>query len=233
MNRQLPTPGTAGNTAAAAPAAPSAPAATRARRVIDASVRMFHWLFAACFTGAWLTADGERWRALHESLGYAAGGLLLFRLVYGWVGPRPARWGSLAGRLSGAGGWLRRAAQVRHPAEAAALPWRQGQNLLVAAAVAGLLGLAGPLVLSGWALQQDLGGEWLEELHEALANGLGSLALLHLGLILGLGLWRGQNLARPMWTGTQAGPGPDLVAQPRRWLAALMAAAVLAWLLRP
>ena len=28
-----------------------------ARRVIDAPTRMFHWLFAACFVGAYLTAN--------------------------------------------------------------------------------------------------------------------------------------------------------------------------------
>ena len=52
----------------------------RSRLVVDAPTRMFHWLFALSFVGAYLTADGERWRALHVTLGYTFAGLLLF----GW-----------------------------------------------------------------------------------------------------------------------------------------------------
>lgn len=31
------------------------------RRVVDATTRMFHWLFALSLSGAYLTADGGRW----------------------------------------------------------------------------------------------------------------------------------------------------------------------------
>ena len=38
---------------------PAAKAETKAsRRVVDAPTRMFHWLFALCFAGAYITADG-------------------------------------------------------------------------------------------------------------------------------------------------------------------------------
>ena len=72
-------------------AAGSTQAARPTRLMIDAPVRAFHWLFALSFAGAWLTAESERWRDLHVTLGYAFAGLLLFRLVYGLVGPRQAR----------------------------------------------------------------------------------------------------------------------------------------------
>ena len=36
---------------------------------------------------------GERWRAMHVTLGYTLIGLVVFRLVWGWVGPASARWG--------------------------------------------------------------------------------------------------------------------------------------------
>jgi len=39
-----------------------APARAPSRRVTDAPTRMFHWLFALCFAGAYATADGEHWR---------------------------------------------------------------------------------------------------------------------------------------------------------------------------
>ncbi|MDP3835815.1 MAG: cytochrome b/b6 domain-containing protein, partial [Hydrogenophaga sp.] len=50
------------------------------RLVIDAPTRMFHWLFALSFVGAYRTADGERWRLLHVTLGYTLAGLLAFRV---------------------------------------------------------------------------------------------------------------------------------------------------------
>ena len=63
-------------------------------RVWDAPVRVFHWLLAACFTGAYLTAESESWRLLHVTLGYTLGGLIAFRLVWGVLGTRYARFGS-------------------------------------------------------------------------------------------------------------------------------------------
>ena len=61
------------------------------RHVTDAAVCSFHWMFALAFAGAWLTAESERWRLVHVTLGYTLAGLLAFRLLWGWLGPRPAR----------------------------------------------------------------------------------------------------------------------------------------------
>ena len=56
------------------------------RRVTDATTRMLHWLMALSFTGAYLTADGDRWQRVHVTLGYTLAGLLVFRVLWGWVG---------------------------------------------------------------------------------------------------------------------------------------------------
>jgi hypothetical protein len=48
---------------------PPRSAAAPGRLVTDAPTRMFHWLFALSFLGAYLTADGEHWRLLHVTLG--------------------------------------------------------------------------------------------------------------------------------------------------------------------
>jgi cytochrome b len=53
---------------------------------------MFHWLFALSFLGAYLTADGERWRAAARHAGLHLAGLLAFRVLYGLFGPRQAGW---------------------------------------------------------------------------------------------------------------------------------------------
>ncbi len=209
-----------------APTHPTAPG----RRVIDAPMRMFHWLFAASFAGAYLTADSEHWRLLHVSLGYTLAGLLVFRVLYGVFGPRQAGLGAWWRRLAGAPAWLRSLAAAR---TGAAVPWRQGQNLGMALAVVAMLALVVPLVVSGYGTYQEwsdgFGGELLEEAHELLANAVLGGVLAHVALIGVLSLLRRQNQALPMLTGRVRGPGPDLVRHNRAWLAGLMLLAVIAF----
>ena len=72
----------------------SAPASTLRRVLVwDAPVRVFHWLLAASFIGAWLTAESERWMLVHITLGYTVGGLVAFRVLWGLLGTRHARFG--------------------------------------------------------------------------------------------------------------------------------------------
>ena len=212
---------------AAAPARSASPAG---RRITDAPIRMFHWLFALSFFGAYLTADGERWRMLHVTLGYTMAGLLAFRLAYGLLGPKQASLSALWRKLGALPAWL---ASWRLGAARPAGHTRQGQNLLVAGLVVALLVTVLPLALSGYATYNDwggfLGGDWLEELHELVGNLMLALVLGHLGLIAALSALRRQNQAAPMLTGRVAGPGPDLVKRNRGWLAALLLLAVLAF----
>jgi len=208
----------------------SSEAATVRRLVVDAPMRMFHWLFALSFVGAYLTADGERWRAMHVTLGYTMAGLLLFRIVYGLFGPREARLSVLWRRLTGAPVWLRSVVQSQ---SLTAIPWRQGQNLAMALAVAALLAIVVPLTISGYGSYNDwsdvLGGDWLEELHEFFGEALLAVVLVHLALITLLSALRRKNQALPMLTGHVEGAGPDLVKRNRAWLAGLMLVAVLAF----
>jgi cytochrome b len=205
----------------------SLPAARPGRRVIDAPTRMFHWLFALSFVGAYATGDSEHWRALHVTLGYTMAGLLGFRLVYGLIGPRHARLSLLWRKLGAAPAWLR---SVIHEPTIAGLHWRQGQNLLMALAVVSLLALALPLTLSGYATYNDWGGgDGLAEVHEFFGNVFLAVVLAHLALILGRSVQRRSNQARPMITGRVDGAGPDLVKRDHAWLAALLLIAVLAF----
>ncbi len=209
----------------------SAPTAPAPRRLVtDAPTRMFHWLFALSFVGAYLTADGERFRLLHVTLGYTLAGLLVFRVLYGLFGPRQAGLGLLWRKLTGLPAWLR---SVRTAPSLSAVNWRQAQNLLMALAVFALLALVLPLTLSGYGTYNDwgdvLGGDWIEELHEVVGEAFLFVVLAHLALIAGLSLLRRKNQAAPMLTGRVDGPGPNLVQQNRPWLAALLLIAVLAY----
>ena len=66
-------------------------ASERKTLIWDAPVRVFHWLMVLSFAGAYLTAESERWRLLHVTLGYTMAGLVGFRILWGLVGTRHAR----------------------------------------------------------------------------------------------------------------------------------------------
>ena len=189
---------------------------------MDAPTRVFHWLLALSFIGAYATADGERWRAVHVTLGYTMAGLLVFRLCWGLFGPRHARLSALWRKLQGVPAWLD-SLKAGRPAG------RQAQNLLLAFGVAALLALIAPLTLSGYAVYQEWTGEWLEEVHEFFGNAMLLLVLAHVGLIVVLSLLRRRNLVAPMVTGRSDGSGPDLVRRPHGLLALALLAAVLAF----
>ena len=205
------------------------PAPTATRLVTDAPTRMFHALFALSFAVAYATAESEHGRLLHVTSGYAFGGLLVFRLLYGLFGPRQAGLGLLWRRLTGVPAWLRSLLAAR---SWSAVNGRLGQNLAMAVAIASMLSLVVPLVVSGYVVYNDwadmFGGDWLEEVHEIVGNALLCLALAHVALVVGSSLLRRQNQALPMLTGRMQGRGPDLVQHNRAWLAALIFLAVLA-----
>ena len=212
----------------------AAPAMPVPRRLVtDAPTRMFHALFALSFLGAYLTADGERWRMLHVTLGYSMAGLLVFRVAYGLLGPRQSGLGLLWRKLSSAPDWLRSTAEALRQAAFADINWRQGQNLLMALAVVLLMAMVVPITLTGYATFNDwgdfLGGDWLGEVHEFFGEAFLLVVLAHLVLIASLSVLRRQNGALPMLTGRVAGRGPDFVKKNRVWLAVLLLAAVLAY----
>ena len=204
------------------------PAPSASRRVIDAPTRMFHWLFALSFLGAYLTADGEQFRLLHVTLGYTMAGLLVFRVLYGLFGPRHAGLGMLWRKLASAPAWL---LSLRTAPSLSAINWRQGQNLLMALAVIALLLMVMPLTLSGYGTYNDwaatLGGDWLEDVHEFFGEAMLFVVLAHLALIAGINVLRRKNQAAPMFTGKVEGTGPSLVQKNRVWLAVALLAAAL------
>ena len=208
----------------------SSAASKPSRLMIDAPTRMFHWLFVLSFLGAYLTADGERWRMLHVTLGYTMAGLLVFRVLYGLFGPRQASLGAMWHKLANLPSWLKSIAMNR---SSASINWRQGQNLLMTFAVVALLIMVVPLTLSGYGVYNNfgdfLGGDWLEEVHEFFGEAFLMLVLAHLALIFGMSVWHRKNQAQPMLTGRVEGPGPDLVKKNRVWLAVLLLLAVLAY----
>ncbi|MGE0351190.1 cytochrome b/b6 domain-containing protein [Hydrogenophaga sp.] len=64
-------------------------------RVWDLPTRLFHWLLALCVVGLVVTGSlGGNWMNWHLRLGYAVLTLLLFRLVWGFIGGHWSRFSS-------------------------------------------------------------------------------------------------------------------------------------------
>jgi cytochrome b len=199
-----------------------------ARKVLvwDAPVRVFHWLMVFSFAGAYLSAESERWRLLHVTLGYTMAGLLAFRVVWGLVGTRHARFSSFVRGPAAVVGYLRGLISGR-PAH------HVGHNPAGAIAIVALLGLTGVVAATGWATFNDLSGEWVKELHEGAANSMLAIVCLHIAGVL-IGSWmHHDNLIGAMLTGRKAGRPEDAVRSAWRSVALLMLAAVLAfWVLQ-
>jgi cytochrome b len=188
--------------------------------VWDAPVRVFHWLMVACFAGAWLTAESERWRLVHVTLGYTMAGLVGFRLLWGVVGTRYARFANFVRGPAAVTRYL--GALLRRRPE-----HHTGHNPAGAWAIVALLALTLTITLSGWALFNDLGGRWIEGAHEITANLMLAAVGAHIaGVVLSSWLHR-ENLIGAMITGRKPGRPEEGVRSAWRVVAVLMLAAVL------
>lgn len=213
------------NASSAFPAEPAAPArASAPRRILvwDAPVRLFHWLAVLCFAGAWLTAESERFRLVHVSLGYTLVGLVVFRLLWGLVGTRHARFATFVRGPAAVGRYL--LALLRGRPE-----HHVGHNPAGALAIVALLGLSLVVGLTGWAAYNDVFGSWMEELHEGVASAMLAVVVLHVvGVVVSSRLHR-ENLVGAMVSGRKPGPPDAAAGGPRRGVAIVVLAAVAAF----
>ena len=172
---------------------PAAPKAARIR-VWDLPTRLFHWLLVASFLTAFVTSESERWRDVHVVAGYSVAGLIAFRLLWGFIGNRHARFADFVPTPTALLSYLRSLMSTR-PQHFI------GHNPAGAIAILLLLGLGLAAAASGWAVYEDIGGHTLEEVHEAASNGMMLLVGIHLaGVVVSSWLHR-ENLVRAMITG--------------------------------
>lgn len=182
-------------------APPAAVDRTRSVLVWDLPTRVFHWSLAVCFAGAWLTSESERQHLLHLLFGYSLFGLILFRLLWGVVGSRYARFSGVFRGPGATWRYVKAMAQGRPPHHV-------GHNPAGAVAIWLLLGLGLATAGVGVAMVGG-GGEALEEVHEALATAMLVVVGLHLvGVVVGSVLHR-EHLPRAMVTGRKAGLRPE------------------------
>ncbi|MFN6925005.1 MAG: cytochrome b/b6 domain-containing protein [Tabrizicola sp.] len=205
-------------------------------QVWDPLVRIFHWILVAAFATAWLTADEVQ--PVHELAGYTVAGLVAFRLVWGVVGSRHARFAQFvtgpAATLAYLGAMLR-GRERRY----------LGHNPAGAAMILALLLTLSGTAFTGWlmtdparqamlpALPQTVAPAWADDgedgygeadgwqsdedgplraAHETLANLTLLLVALHLGGVVLASVRHRENLVRAMLTGDKRPAGPGDVA---------------------
>ena len=187
------------------------PISDERRRILvwDIPTRLFHWLLVLCFVIAYLTSESERWQLWHVTAGYLFGGLLLFRLVWGVVGTRYARFTNFMRGPKPVMAYLR-SLLARHPQHYI------GHNPAGAWAILGMLALGVLTVLTGWASFSDY-GDWIGELHEGIVNVLLLIILVHVGGVLVSSFLHHENLVRSMVNGYKLGNLADAIRYPQ-WI---------------
>jgi len=209
---------------------PAGPATPRRIRIWDLPTRLFHWLLVTCIAGSLVSVNlGGNAVGWHFRFGYAILALLLFRLLWGFAGPRYARFSSFPPSPSAAIGWLRgaRAAWPGHNPVGAFSVYA----MLVALALQAVTGLFatddimwdGPLK----AQVSNATSALLTRVHKVNRFVVLALIALHLVAIVWYGRVRKEPLLRAMIDGDKPfdaadGPQPPAAADgPRQWLLAL------------
>ena len=176
-------------------------------KVWDPLVRVFHWSLVLSFTLAY--ASGEDWKDLHVITGYVVGGLIAFRLLWGLVGSRHARFSDFVYRPSTVIGYLKQLRSLHAPRYLGHNPAGGAMIVLLllclTATVLTGLGLyaaddgAGPL--AGLIPLSHAWEDVFKEVHEFFANFTLLLVFAHLAGVAVSSLLHKENLVRAMITG--------------------------------
>lgn len=191
----------------------------------DIPTRIGHWLLVAVFILSFVTGDSEEWRLFHVAAGYAVGGVLAFRLFWGVAGTRYARFTSFLFSP------LEAFRYVIELLKGKPSHWL-GHNPAGSYAIYMLILLGFATVVSGFAVYAEIGGEWLEEAHDALSYCMLGMVGIHvLGVIVGS--WaHHENLVRSMVHGYKMGKSEEAIdSSETYWAIAPIATAVLASML--
>lgn len=162
-------------------------------RVWDIGVRLFHWSLVSMFVATYLAADQ---RSLHRTLGYVVIALISFRLVWGFIGGKHARFADFIPSPRRLLGYLRdmiRGTEARY----------LGHNPAGAAMIVALLTTLSGISATGYMMGMDayFGVEWVEDAHELLVNLALILIVGHVGGVIFSSIRHRENLVKAMITG--------------------------------
>lgn len=201
--------------------------------VWDLPTRLFHWSLVLLFLFQWVSAEiGGDWMDFHMLGGYAILTLVIFRILWGFLGSHSARFSSF---LRGMAPTLEFARALR----ANAAPRYLGHNPLGGWMVMALLAMLGIQATTGLFSSDDVMAQGplvhrvseqinhvLTEIHGFGFGMLAALAALHVAAILAHRVFKGEDLVRPMLTGYKdnaEGHAPTRTSP--SWLALVLLAA--------
>ena len=188
--------------------------------VWDVPTRVFHWLQVLSFGAAYWISDSERMRNYHVALGYILLGLLVFRLLWGFIGSRYARFSSFVFSPRQIIQYLMSMVK-RNPVH------YLGHNPAGSVSVWLLLGLGLFVCITGVLALQDDASDLVIDMHDWSTDVMLVIIALHLfGVALSSFLHR-ENLVRAMVTGFKAAEPEAGIRHSYSWLGVLMLAAVV------
>ena len=163
-------------------------------KVWDVFVRVFHWSLATLFVVAYAT--GDEIARVHVAAGYTIAALLGLRILWGLVGPRHARFSNFVHSPSAVLAYLREVMLLRAPRYL-------GHNPAGGAMIVALLLMLAATCATGIMMTTDVywGAEWVEDVHETLANLSLGLIVLHVLGVLVASFEHRENLVTAMITG--------------------------------
>lgn len=163
-------------------------------KVWDPFVRVFHWSLATLFLVAYLT--GDETEKVHIAAGYTIAGLVALRIVWGFVGPRHARFNDFVKSPRTVLAYLRDLALFRAPRYIGHNP---AGGIMIVVLIVMLIGTC----ISGYMLTTDAfwGAKAAEEAHEVFANLTVGLIFFHVLGVITASLLEKENLVKSMITG--------------------------------
>jgi cytochrome b len=163
-------------------------------RVWDLPTRIFHWSLAASFLVAFVTSESEKLRDIHVIAGYSLAGLIGFRILWGFVGGAHSRFADFLPTPGKVVDYLKSllAGRPQHYV---------GHNPAGAVAIFLLLAFGLVAAVSGYATYNEVGGHFMEELHEAAANGMMAVVIIHIAGVIVSSWLHHENLVKAMITG--------------------------------
>ncbi len=173
-------------------------------RVWDLPIRLFHWLLVACIIGSLVSIQlFDSAVELHAFFGYCILTLLVFRVIWGFVGSRHARFTSFIPNRQSILNYLQGKS-----------PRFLGHNPIGALSVFALLFVLSVQVVTGLFVDDEITfqgplakyvpswlSSFLSEIHEGNQVIIYTLITIHVAAIWYYKKFKGENLIKPMITG--------------------------------
>jgi cytochrome b len=170
--------------------------------------RLFHWMLVISLVGAYIAE--EDFITLHVAFGYSAGILVIFRLIWGLVGPKYSHFSDFPVGIKSLTGYLKGLGKAGHV--------YAGHNPFASLVMLGIIFVTIMVAFSGMmTLSQEAGqgpfksltlpaGVEFKDIHEIWVQILIGLAILHLlGLIADLIMHKSSGVLKSMFTGYKSG----------------------------